>query len=219
MEEHSLRVEDERVASGYGARAVLDATTLDSIREANLAFLALLAPPRPAGPAVAAYGLDAGTVAAVARLDPFARRIAASLPYTLFNARFEDRDFWRAVVRDAARPGSASLSDEATFARTVVFLAWHLVHGEELTPAMVLGMGPTVADAWRGLPLSAIDHAATCALPVMRARWVDHPRFWPKLAATGRAGTRPGNVALRDLGLKLLAAQGLAPAQAVADGE
>ena len=219
MEEHSLRVEDERAATGYGVRAVLDATTLDSIREANLAFLALLAPPYGPGPAVAAYGLDAGTVAAVARLDPFARRIAASLPYTLFNARFEDREFWRGVVRDAARPGSGSLSEEATFARTVVFLAWHLVHGEDLTPAMVLGMGPAVADAWRGLPLSAIDRAATCALPVLRARWVEHPRFWQKLASTGRPGVRPGNIALRDLGLQLLAAQRLAPVQAVAEAD
>jgi len=219
MKEQSLRIEDERAAAHYGTKAVLDPTTLDSIREANLAFLALLAPPRAGGPAAAAYGLDAGTVAAVARLDPFARRVVASLPYTLFNARFEDPGFWIAVIRDAAHPGSASLSDEATFARTAVFLAWHLVHGEELTPAMVLGMGPAVASAWRRLPLSAIDFAATRALPALEARWIDHPRFWMKLASTGRPGARPGNVALRDLGLQLLAAQGLAPARAVADGD
>jgi len=219
MEELSLRVEDERATAAYGTRAVLDPTTLDSIREANLAFLALLAPPRDPGPSAAAYGLDAGTIAAVARLDPFARRVVASLPYTLFNARFEDPGFWNAVIRDAARPGSASLSDEATFARTAVFLAWHLVHCEELTSAMVLGMGPAVADTWRRLPLSAIDSAATRALPVLRARWVDHPRFWMKLPATGRPGARPGNVALRDLGLQLLAAQGLAPVRAVAEAD
>ena len=209
MDNRGFRVEDEPNDTAYGGRAVLDATTLEAIREANLAFLALLAPPQRTVPAPAAYGLEPVIAAAVGRLDPCARRAVASLPYTLFNMRFEDRAFWRTVIRDAARPGSASLSDEARFARTAVFLGWHLAHGEELTPAMVLGMGPTAAAIWRQLPLSAIDSAATQALPVLEARWARHPRFWAKLIAGGQPGIRPGAVVLRDLGLQLLAAQGL----------
>ncbi len=216
MEERLGRVGDGGVGARYGLRAVLDGATLGCIREANLAFLALLGSSRPRL-AARRYGLEAPAATAVAELDPFARRAVAALPYTLFNMRFEDRDFWRAITRDAAAPGSASLSEEATFARTAIFLAWHLVQGEDLAPAMVLGMGPAVVEVWRQLPLAAIDHAATRALPALRARWVEHPRFWPRLAASGRAGARKATVELRDLGLQLLAAQGLAPIAAVAE--
>jgi hypothetical protein len=217
MEKQTGRVADERGEIAYGLRAVLDATTREAIREANLGFLALVAG-TPGTRSPAAYGLDAAATAAVALLDPFARRAVAGLPYTLFNMRFEDGEFWAGVVRDSARPGSASLSEAATFARTVVFLAWHLAQGDELAPAMVLGMNPAAAATWRDLPLSALDYAATRGLPVLEARFGRHPRFWPKLVAAGRAGSRGRGLDLRDLGLQLLAAQGIAAGSAAAAG-
>jgi hypothetical protein len=208
MKEPKGRVEDERLAGQYAPKPLLEPSALDAIRASNLAFLALVSRRQrePVGPA---WGLDAATVRSVGRLDPFARRAVAGLPYTLFNLRFEDAAFWRDVVREVGRPGSGSLSDEATFARTAVFLAWHLVQGNDMAPAMVLGMTPAVVDAWRGLPLSALDHAATRALPRLEGRWGDNARFWPKLVAAARADSALGTLAVRELGLQLLAAQGL----------
>jgi hypothetical protein len=208
MRDHVDRVEDERGDAQYGPRAVLDAAALDCIREANLGFLALVA--RAARTGLPHYGLDVATMADVASLEPIARRAAASLPYTLFNLRFEDQGFWQDIVQDAARPGAASLDDDATFARTAVFLAWHLVQGDDAAPAMVLGMAPAVVEVWRRLPLSALDLAATRALPLLEARWGAHARFWPRLSAAVRGEAPSRLVDLRDLGLRLLAAQGLA---------
>ncbi len=208
MHDHRNRVGEEMFESQYSTRPVLEPAMLDAILVANLGFLGLVAK-SPRDSAKPVYGLSSSMAAAVARLDPGTRRTVAGLPYTLFNLRFESPSFWRAVVRDAARPGSGSLSAEATFARTAVFLAWHLVQGGELAPAMVLGMTPEVIDAWRGLPLSALDHAATRSLPWLQARWGENSRFWPKLVVAAAPG-RGGIGAPRELGLQLLAAQGLA---------
>jgi hypothetical protein len=202
------RVEDERLAGQYAPRPLLEPSTLDAIRESNLAFLALVSKHR-GGQVGPVWGLDAPTVRSVGALEPFARRVVAALPYTLFNLGFEDAAFWRDVVREVGHPGAGSLSDEATFARTAIFLAWHLVQGNDMAPAMVLGMTPAVVDAWRGLPLSALDHAATRALPRLEGRWGDNARFWPKLVAAAPAGGNGGMFAVRELGLQLLAAQGL----------
>ncbi len=219
MEEPADRVEDERLSAQYVPRPLLEPSTLNAIREANFLFLGLVAR-HPQAPQAPVWGLDPVTVRALGALDPFARRAVAGLPYTIFNLCFEDAPFWREVVRDVGRPGSASLGAEATFARTAVFLAWHLVQGDDMTPAMVLGMTPAVVDAWRSLPLSALDHAATQALPRLEARWGGNTRFWPKLAAAADPKTRGAPAAVRELGLQLLAAQGLgaSPAGSVADG-
>jgi hypothetical protein len=94
-----------------------------------------------------------------------------------------------------------------------VFLGWHLAQNNELTAALALGMTPTAREAWRGLPLSALDRAAMAALPRLEARWGTHARFWPRLldAASEPSGARLE--AVRLLGLQLLAAGGM-PASA-----
>jgi hypothetical protein len=206
MHDQVDRVGDDRGDARYGMRAVLDGPTLDSIREANLAFLGLVVGQPTAAPR---FGLSPALVAGVSRLDPRARRAVASLPYTLFNLCFEDRDFWHGVVRDASRPGAGSLEDDATFARTAIFLAWHLVQGADAAPCLVLGMTPPVVEIWRRLPLSSLDLAAMRALPRLEARWAAHARFWPRIAS-GAGERSPARLTeLRDLGLHLLAAQGL----------
>lgn len=195
--------------SGYLAHAVLDARALDSIRETNAGFLALVAERHAARPGSAVFGLTATAAGGVAALDAAGRRAAASCPYTLFNLRFEDTAFWTGVALEARLAGSGSLANEATFARTAVFLAWHLAQHSELTARVVLGMTPTVHQAWRRLPLSAIDRAATVSLPHLAARWGDHPLFWPKLVESPEAAPRARGASVRLLGLQLLAADGI----------
>ncbi len=192
---------------GYLAEAVLDDNALEVIREANLGFLGLVA--RQAGEQPA-FGLPARVAAAVAALDALGRRAAASCPYTLFSLRFDDAAFWAGVARGGGG-GAGSLSDEATFARTAVFLAWHLAQHQPLAAALVLGMPAPVLQAWRGLPLSALDRAATESLPFLSARFAGHPRFWPRLLEAVAPVDRQRSVSVRLLGLQLLAAEGIAP--------
>jgi hypothetical protein len=209
MIESSGGIHDAADGGGYLAHAVLDRSALDSLRETNTGFLALVAARHAARPGVGALGLTAAATAAVATLDAGGRRAAAGCPYTLFNLRFEDGAFWSGVARNPGLAGPGSLSDEATFARTAVFLAWHLAQSSELTAALVLGMTIPVQRAWRRLPLSALDRAASDALPHLAARWGDHPRFWRQLR-NAAAPLDPGRAdSVRLLGLQLLAAEGI----------
>lgn len=209
MVENIGGIHDAADGGGYLAHAVLDANALASIREANAGFLALVAERHAARRGSGAFGLTAATTADIAALDAVGRRAAAGCPYTLFNLRFEDGAFWADVARDPGLAGSGSLADEATFARTAVFLAWHLAQSSELTAALVLGMTPPVQRAWRSLPLSALDRAATVALPYLAARWGDHPGFWPKLLDAAVPADRGRGDSVRLLGLQLLAAEGI----------
>jgi hypothetical protein len=214
MTDSGRGVQDGIAPGAYATQAVLDPGTLAAIREANVSFLGLIARRQAAAPAEPAFGLPALHAAAVARLDAVGRRAVAACPYTLYNLRFEDAAFWRSVALDSDLPGAGSIADDATFARTAAFMAWHLAQSSELTAALVLGMTAPVQEAWRALPLSALDRVATVALPFLAARWGGHAGFWPRLleAAAPDAVRRAETVRL--LGLQLLAADGIRGAAA-----
>lgn len=210
MIESGDQVQDSFSGEGYGVRAVLDPAILDAIREANGAFLSLLAARAQVAAGEAVYGLEAGCAARTMALGDAARRLAASCPYTLFDLRFDDAPFWQGVVRASGSAGSACASDEATFARTAIFLAWHLVRSSSLQASLALGMGRPAQDAWRVLPLSALDSAATLSLPHLTARWGERVGYWSKLlVGTSEPDARLD--AARRLGLQLLAADGMHP--------
>ncbi|HXQ63552.1 MAG TPA: hypothetical protein VN787_01760 [Steroidobacteraceae bacterium] len=193
----------------YAARAILDQSALASIGEANRLFLDLVADRHAAEPARGAFGLAPETVARIEALAAPARIAVALCPYTLFDLRFKDAAFWRRLAGDAARRTPGTATDDACFARTAVFLAWHLAQSKDLAAALVLGMTAEVKCAWRGIPLSAIDHVAMAALPQAQARWGRHATFWPRLIDTAVPAAADRAVAVRLLGLQLLAADGL----------
>ena len=203
-------VNDSGPEAAYLARGVLDAGTLDTIRQTNAAFLTLLARRRsrlPAGSAV--LGLQAPLADRLAALDAAGHEAITRCPYTLFNLRFEDAAFWRGIVLDASRPTPGIVDEEANFARTAVFLAWHLAQKAEFAAALVLGMTPAVQEAWRGLPLSALDRAAMAGLAHLQVRWGGNARFWPDLLAAAEAPGAGQAERVRLLGLQLLAADGI----------
>ena len=197
-------------AGPYGSPEVLDAGTLETIRESNQGFLTLVVRRHAAQPATEVFGLSAATARAVAALDEGGHRALAGCPYTLFNLRLDDAAFWRRVAADCRDPGPDTVADEAAFVRTTLFLAWHLARNNEFAAAIALGMTPPVRRLWRRLPLPALACATSAAMPQLAARWGAQPRFWPRLlqvvTPTGRAG-RHADVRL--LGLQLLAAEGL----------
>ena len=211
MLEQAWGVHDSMPTGIHATAAVLDDDVMAAICEANLGFLALVADGHATTPQAAVFGLPAEVAAAVGALDVLGRRAVASCPYTLFNLRFDDGEFWSALARDKIQDGGRHLTDAATFARTAVFLAWHLVRGREQTPQLVMAMTAPVCAALSALPLSALDLAATRVLPVLEARFAEHPRFWPKLVEAAVPLGRPRADSARLLGLQLLAAAGLSP--------
>jgi hypothetical protein len=199
-------------AGTYAQRAAIDEATFETIRQANGAFLALVARRAASDGGADALGMPREVASRIEAQDATTRRFAAECPYTLFNVRFEDAAFWRGVAGGAARAEArgepCAGGDEPRFVLTAVFLAWHLARHGDLCSALVLGMTPAVRDVWRGLPLQVLDAVAAAALPHLRARWGAHPRFWPQLLD---AAERPGvdhAERVRLLGLQLLATDG-----------
>lgn len=114
----------------------------------------------------------------------------------------------------------------AVFALKAAFLAWHLARNTDGVAAVALGMTQGVMEAWRSVPLSALDRCAGAVLPHLQARWGTNARFWGPLleAAEHQGRTREGPDARRAdaaperlaespervhlLGLQLLAADG-----------
>lgn len=217
-------VQDALPDVAYVARAVLEEGTLDSVRHANDEFLGLVdrCHARSAG-AAPVLGLGVENARRIAALAPAARAVASRCPYSLFNLRFEDASFWRAVVRDVERAPPLAVSPaaspavpvapepEVAFTRTAVFLAWHLAQSSEFAAAIVLGMTPDVQATWRALPLPNVERAARLAAPQLRARWGAHARFWPKLLDAAEHPSAQQAERMRLLGLQLLAADGIRP--------
>lgn len=206
MWETSPSVRDAAGPEAYAARQVLDPETREAITDVNLAFLTqidLLLPTPGAGgqrPTPILRELQGASAAT--------RAAAAACPYTLFNLRFEDAVFWRGV-RAETRPALAAAPVAAAFGRAAVVLAWHLVRSREFAAPIALGMAPAVSDIWRELPVRALDRVACMALPHLKPRWPEHPRFWPMLLAAA-ADAHPDQLAeVRLLGLQLLAADAM----------
>jgi hypothetical protein len=196
----------------YAQRAAIDDGTLETLRQANGAFLALVAR-RAAGEGSGdTLGLPAEVAARIAAQDATTRRFAAECPYTLFNVRFEDAAFWRGIAAGASagetRAAPRADADEPRFVLTAVFLAWHLARQGDLSAALVLGMTPAVREAWRALPLQVLDAVAASTLPHLRARWGGHARFWPQLLDAAERPAVDHAERVRLLGLQLLATDG-----------
>ena len=208
MTRTDVQVQDALPEGAYATRAVLEAGTLETLREANVAYLGLVAERHARAPGAPALGLPGGIVARVAALDSAARNRAARCRYTLFNMRFEDAPFWRSVALDTPRATLGGGPDEAPFARTALFFAWHLVQRGDLAAALALGMTPAVEQAWCALPLSTLERAATAALGQLVARWGSHPRFWPRLLEAVARDRDDLAAEVRLLGQQLLAADG-----------
>jgi len=203
----SQGIRDGSGRAEYLARSVLEPQLLEGVREANLAFLDWVAARAPSARGVVA-GLPLEIAAGVGRLSPVARQAVASLPYTLYAARFDDAGYWSRVTSHDAGLSTAVHAEDLRFARTAVYLAWHLVRSGGLAPVLVLGMTPAVVAMFRALPVSALEQAAGLAVGRIEARWAQHQRFWPRLLAGVGSSVRAD--AVRLLGLQLLAAESLA---------
>lgn len=190
----------------YAPRGGVDDGTFEVIRQANGAFLALVARRCAGHRTASALGVHAAVAERIAAQDATTRRLASECPYTLFNLRFEDAAFWRRLP--AVDRIEAPSDEDSRFVLTAVFLAWHLARCGDLSAPLALGMAPAVHEVWRNLPLHGLEAAAAVSLPHLQARWGGHPRFWPLLLD---AAEHPGvdhAERVRLLGLQLLATDG-----------
>ena len=206
------RIVHDAPEGAYAARAVIDASGLSSIQEANHAFLGLLAEGGSSRHVGAGLGLGAAHLERIRRLDAAARMSVAECPYTLFDLRFGDLVFWRSLASGGECCARAECPRIAAFSRTAVFLAWHFARSDELAASLVLGMSAEAQRLWRGMPVCALETAARCAAPELEARWGQHPTFWTRLLDTDGPGGRDRGEAVRLLGLQLIAADGVWPA-------
>jgi hypothetical protein len=203
----SQGIRDGSGRADYLARSVLEPQLLEGVREANLAFLDFVAA-RTSRAQRTVAGLPVEMAEGVGQLSPAARQAVASLPYTLYDARFDDAVYWSRVATQEEGLSRAVDAEDLRFARTAVYLAWHLVRSGGLAPVLVLGMTPAVVALFRALPVSALEQAALLAVERIEARWAKHQRFWPRLLAGAGSSVRAD--AVRLLGLQLLAAESLA---------
>ena len=203
----------------YAAFAVVDSLSLASVHEANVSVLAVLGDSSGSGARQDALGIDALVASRVRALEPAARHAIAACPYALFDIQLGDARVWREFVlgRDGAAEPDAHV--HAAFARTAVFLAWHLAQSNDLAASLVLGMTADVQRLWRGMPVSMLEQAAKAAAPRLVARWGRHPTFWPKLLDSAAPGARDRAEAVRLLGLQLIAADGAWPPVGGAGGD
>jgi len=202
-------VRDDGGDGRYATRTLLDPGTLKDLEDANTAFLVMLAARARRAPGRAEYGLPANALATLANLNAAALATVAGCHYALFDVEFADAAYWASLTRNAAVAEAVPETAATSFARTALFLAWHLVQADEFAAALVLGMTPAVQSAWRRWPLSGIAQAAPAAADAVRARWGAHRLFWPTLLETAAAGNTTGVLEIRRLGLQLLAMDGL----------
>ena len=195
----------------YAARAVVDALSLASIQEANLSFLTLLGESAGSRARLEALKVEPLIASRVRALEPAARHAVAACPYALFDLRFGDAAFWREFVLGAGAEVAPGAPDQAVFARTAAFIAWHLAQSNDLAASLVLGMTADVQRLWRGMPVSMLERVALAGAPELAARWGRHPIFWPKLLDSAGPAARDRADAVRLLGLQLIAADGAWP--------
>jgi hypothetical protein len=206
FEFHGVRDAGE---GGYARRALLVPECLATLREANAAFLTLLAR-RVDEPVTPAYGLPIATLVRLGGLPARQLLALADCPYALFDLRFSDARFWASLVGSRAASANSVDTPERRFVRTAVFLGWHLARAADDVAMLVLGMTPEVSRLWHGLDLTAIDDTVNGAGPCLVARFGDHPTFWDKLVDSVALNIRQPTVSARLLGLQLLAGRRLA---------
>ena len=120
--------------------------------------------------------------------DAEAIRRAARLPFVIFDARFADEVWWRAISRNPElttvtsndRPAWPAQAGEDLMGELLVF-AWHMVRLDHLVARLTLGILPGVGASLTALTPQHIRHIATRHARVLELRWTNDPAFWSRL--------------------------------------
>jgi len=185
---------------------VFDGSTFDNLYALNRAYLDLLVQAAPR-PREAPQALDERIAWGLTDLEPPARRALAQSPFSLFDARFVDGDFWTGLTRTIGEP---SMADAATdpvavrFAQMALFYAWHLTCADPIAARTLLGMSDRTRAAFTSLSLTYLLQLA-CERPELIApRWQDRETVWFILLGAASLGPQHMSDA-RMFGIQLIA--------------
>lgn len=165
-----------------------DSRTYEALRSLNAGFLALVTDPDGLGVAPR-LGLDPPICAQLSRLAPEELEFIAGTPSLL--AGFDTPDRAHAVLSGrVAEPRSDSVAwSDARSAAARVFAAalltylWQMDRRDRLMTALCVGSAEPLPD----LTIARIQAYAAEATHRLRARFADHPCFWPDLIRAARS--------------------------------
>jgi hypothetical protein len=203
--------------SGWGRESHLTAEILASVRGLNHRFLDL-AGARAAAWRAAGRGGAADLAGQVAPLSAAQREAAASCPYTLFDLRFQDDEYWQLRLQNTGcrQVADAAPIDEETanFVQLALFYAWHVASTARLAAQLLLGMNCETVAAFRRTPVNSLPALVSTEAVNLTARWSHCGAYWNALVG---AASRPDPAGLRRVqlyGLQLAAAARLDPKNA-----
>ena len=192
-------------------RSLLDVATRRALCSINLAFLNLASELAEEGRLKLISGLPPRVVDAL--IDPVAQqRLCESLPYALFELRFDDGVFWEVQIAAAgavqdAQPASAVDERIVAFARTVIMLAWHLAQTCASGARLMFGMAPATIMAFATLPVASFDGLARRVAPALAARFGSRARFWLQFEGCAANPDEKSVNVLQQLGLQIQGAE------------
>lgn len=157
------------------------------IADLNLAFLRLVAS-SSSYRCAAVFGLDAGIVEQIARLNATQLQAVAETRCLLATLRGPvARHLHVSHVAEARAEGADPRWLDATriFAAGLVTYAWQVVRSDPLRAALCLG---SLAAEFRQLGFRDAQLYSATALGFLQARFCDHHRIWPDLVRAARGG-------------------------------
>ncbi len=198
--------------------SILAPKTLTEVADLNSAFLDLLVSllDNAASDDQAVLGLDQGLVLEIRSLPRKRRAEMAHCPYTLFSLRFNDSRYWESAVQGQVpvhyRDNGLKLNSEASdalarFCLTALLFARHLAATNTFDARLMLGLPGDSGSRLDAVPVVLMQHLATVNTGLLRARFADHPRFWPDMVWCATHGNATQRSAARLLGAHLIAGQ------------
>jgi hypothetical protein len=140
-------------------------------------------------------------------MDFAARSRAASCPYLLVDAGFQDALRWASAaveLEPVVTPAGTFPQKEALeLAHMTLTFAWSLVRSHREGASLLLGLSPACAKIFADLRLQELQHIAANHYDWIRPRWESRPEVWRRLltAAKGANVLPLNNLGLHGLHL------------------
>jgi hypothetical protein len=136
-------------------------------------------------------------------MDFAARSRAASCPYLLVDAGFQDAERWSQAaveLEPVIAPAGAFPQKEALeLAHMTLTFAWSLVRSHREGASLLLGLSPACSKIIADLRLQELQHIAASHYDWIRPRWESRPEVWRRLLTAAKGANA---LPLNSLGLQ-----------------
>lgn len=191
--------------------SLFDGQARRALGSLNLAFLDLAAELADEGRLKLIPGLPARAVDSL--IDPDAApRLCDRLPYTLFDMRFGDGNWWASEIMAAggvqdAAAGSGPDERLVAFARSAIMVLWHFAQSRSACARLAFGAAPATIAALGAMPAAAAERLARRVAGTLTARFGSRARFWLLFEGCAAKPDEPAVDALGRLGLQIHGAE------------